>query len=234
MLALIIAIFVIGYLAIVFEHPLKLDKTVPSLIMGALVWAALAVAYNNGWLSVVDSHGHMFTFGEGGDAHDSHAGFTNALLHHLGKTAEIVIFLIGAMTIVEIIDLHRGFEVLKGWVGTKNKRKLLWIVGVLGFILSAIIDNLTATIVLVTLLRKIVPNKTERMWYVAMIIIAANAGGAWSPIGDVTTTMLWIGGKVSAMGLVTKLVIPSLVCFVVPFVVASYLPVFKGNGFKTF
>ena len=228
MLAIIIAIFVIGYLAIVFEHPLKMDKTVPSLIMGATIWAALALAYNNGLISVIDGHGHLFSSGHG-DAHAAQEGFTNVLLHHLGKTSEIVIFLIGAMTIVEIIDLHRGFEVLKGWVGTKNKKKLLWIVGLLGFILSAIIDNLTATIVLVTLLRKIVPNKTERIWYVGMIIIAANAGGAWSPIGDVTTTMLWIAGKVSAVGLVSKLVIPSLVCFVVPFFVASYLPIFKGD-----
>ncbi len=228
MLSIIIAIFVIGYLAIVFEHPLKLDKTVPALIMGALVWAALAIFYNNGWLSIVDGHEHLYTMGHGSE-HDAHAGFTNLLLHHLGKTAEIVIFLIGAMTIVEIIDLHRGFEVLKGWVGTKSKVKLLWIIGILGFILSAIIDNLTATIVLVTLLRKIVPNRTERIWYVSLIVIAANAGGAWSPIGDVTTTMLWIANKVSALGLVTKLVLPAVMTFVVPFFVASKLSIFKGE-----
>jgi len=120
------------------------------------------------------------------------------------------------MTIVEIIDLHRGFEVLKGYVNTNSKRKLLWIIGGLGFFLSAIIDNLTATIVLVTLLRKIIPKHSDRLWYAALIVIAANAGGAWSPIGDVTTTMLWIAHKVSAMGLIEHIFIPSVICFVLP------------------
>ncbi|MGB1450542.1 MAG: sodium:proton antiporter NhaD, partial [Marinirhabdus sp.] len=156
-------------------------------------------------------------------------GFENTLLHHLGKTAEILIFLIGAMTIVEIIDLHRGFEVLKGAVKTKSKRKLLWIIGVLAFILSAIIDNLTATIVLVTLLRKLVRDRNDRIWYAALVVIAANAGGAWSPIGDVTTTMLWIAKKVSALGLVEYVILPSIVCFVLPFIIASYLKPFRGK-----
>jgi Na+/H+ antiporter NhaD/arsenite permease-like protein len=133
------------------------------------------------------------------------------------------------MTIVEIIDLHRGFEILKGAVNTKSKKKLLWIIGILAFILSAIIDNLTATIVLVTLLRKLIQNKEERLWYAAMVVIAANAGGAWSPIGDVTTTMLWIANKVTALGLVKTVVLPSIVCFIVPFFIAGYLKVFKGN-----
>ncbi len=226
---LIILIFTIGYLAIVFEHPLKLDKTVPALLMAALAWAALALGFHQGGLSVIDSHDHVFSFLGGHGETEANEGFKNALLHHLGKTAEILVFLIGAMTIVEIIDLHKGFSVLKSYVKTGNKKKLLWIVGGLGFILSAIIDNLTATIVLVTLLRKIVPDKTERLWFVAMIVIAANAGGAWSPIGDVTTTMLWIGNKVSASGLIEYLVIPSIVCFVIPFFIASLIPIFKGN-----
>jgi len=230
----IILCFFLGYLAIVFEHPLRLDKTVPALIMAALCWALLAIGFNYGLVSVVDTHEHIYslvgaqdTHGEG--YHLAEEGFKNTLLHHLGKTAEILIFLIGAMTIVEIIDLHRGFEVLKNYVNTRSKKRLLWITGVLGFILSAIIDNLTATIVLVTLLRKIVPDKKERLWFVALIVIAANAGGAWSPIGDVTTTMLWIGNKVSAPGLVQYLVIPSLACFIVPFVVATAMPQFKGD-----
>jgi Na+/H+ antiporter NhaD/arsenite permease-like protein len=230
----IIACFILGYLAIVFEHPLRLDKTVPALIMAALCWALLAVGFNYGWLSVVDTHEHIYSLvgatevhGEG--HHLAEEGFKNTLLHHLGKTAEILIFLIGAMTIVEIIDLHRGFEVLKSYVNTRSKKRLLWIVGILGFILSAIIDNLTATIVLVTLLRKIVPDKKERLWFVALIVIAANAGGAWSPIGDVTTTMLWIGNKVSALGLIEYLVIPSIACFVVPFFIASMMKPFKGE-----
>jgi Na+/H+ antiporter NhaD/arsenite permease-like protein len=169
----------------------------------------------------------VFSFGSGG--HDASHGFDNTLLHHLGKTAEILIFLIGAMTIVEIIDLHRGFEVLKGAVRTKSKRKLLWIIGILAFILSAIIDNLTATIVLITLLRKLIQNKNERLWFAAMVVIAANAGGAWSPIGDVTTTMLWIANKVTAMGLIEYVIIPSVVCFIVPFFIASYMKPFQGN-----
>ncbi|MGA1582696.1 MAG: sodium:proton antiporter NhaD, partial [Saprospiraceae bacterium] len=229
MIAAVVLCFVIGYLAIVLEHPLKLDKTVPALLMASLLWALLAVGFFNGWLSVIDTHEHVFSLFGSADHHDAEHGFQNTLLHHLGKTAEILIFLIGAMTIVEIIDLHRGFTVLKEYVTTKNKKKLLWIVGGLGFILSAIIDNLTATIVLVTLLRKLVPDRKLRLWYVSLIVIAANAGGAWSPIGDVTTTMLWIGNKVSAPGLIEFVILPSIVCFALPFFIASMLPVFKGQ-----
>jgi Na+/H+ antiporter NhaD/arsenite permease-like protein len=224
--SIIILIFVIGYLTITLEHPLKLDKTVPALIMASLIWAVLAVGFNLDWFDVIDTHERVFDFRQGEEAFH---GFENTLLHHLGKTAEILIFLIGAMTIVEIIDLHRGFEVLKGAVRTKSKKKLLWIIGILGFILSAIIDNLTATIVLVTLLRKLIQNKNERLWFTAMIVIAANAGGAWSPIGDVTTTMLWIANKVTAMGLITYVVLPSIACFIIPFYIAGFLKPFKGN-----
>jgi len=229
MTALIILIFVFGYLAITLEHPLKLDKTVPALLMAAIMWALLAIGFQQGWFNVVDGHENVFSFLAGHDNEHAEEGFTNLLLHHLGKTAEILVFLIGAMTIVEIIDLHRGFDVLKSWVKTKSKKKLLWILAILAFILSAIIDNLTATIVLVTLLRKLIPNRTDRLWYAGMIVVAANAGGAWSPIGDVTTTMLWIGKRVSALALVTKLIIPSIVCMVVPTFVATLLPAFKGE-----
>jgi len=229
MTALIILIFVFGYLAITLEHPLKLDKTVPALLMASIMWALLAIGFQQGWFNVVDGHENVFSFLGGHDNEHAEEGFTNLLLHHLGKTAEILVFLIGAMTIVEIIDLHRGFDVLKSWVKTKSKKKLLWILAILGFILSAIIDNLTATIVLVTLLRKLIPNRTDRLWYAGMIVIAANAGGAWSPIGDVTTTMLWIGKRVSALALVTKLIIPSVVCMVVPTFIATLLPAFKGE-----
>ena len=226
--SIIILVFAIGYLSITLEHPLKLDKTVPALIMAAIMWALLAVGFTSGWFNVVDTHENVFSF-LGMDHHIAEEGFNNALLHHLGKTAEILVFLIGAMTIVEIIDLHRGFEILKGAVKTKKKRKLLWIIGILAFILSAIIDNLTATIVLITLLRKLVYNRDERLWFAGMVVIAANAGGAWSPIGDVTTTLLWIADKVSALGLIEYIVIPSIICFVVPFFIASLLPVFKGD-----
>ena len=229
MTALIILIFVFGYLAITLEHPLKLDKTVPALLMSAIMWALLAIGFHQGWFNVIDGHENVFSFLGSHDNEHAEEGFSNLLLHHLGKTAEILVFLIGAMTIVEIIDLHRGFDVLKSWVKTKSKKKLLWILAILAFILSAIIDNLTATIVLVTLLRKLIPNRTDRLWYAGMIVIAANAGGAWSPIGDVTTTMLWIGKRVSALALVSKLIIPSIVCMIVPTFVATLLPAFKGE-----
>ncbi len=227
--SIIILIFVIGYLSITLEHPLRLDKTVPALIMSALMWAFLAVGFSKGWFNVVDGHENVFSATGGGDHHIAEEGFKNTLLHHLGKTAEILVFLIGAMTIVEIIDLHRGFEILKGTVKTKSKKRLLWIIGILAFILSAIIDNLTATIVLVTLLRKLISNRNERLWFAGLVVIAANAGGAWSPIGDVTTTMLWIANNVSVAGLIKVLVIPSILCFIVPFVIAMFLPAFQGD-----
>ena len=229
MLTGVILCFILGYITIVFEHPLKLDKTVPALLMGALCWALIALGYHEGVLSIIDTHEHVFVFDPAHAGHDAEEGFVNIVLHHLGKTAEILIFLIGAMTIVEIIDLHRGFEILKSWVNTRSKKKLLWIIGILGFMLSAIIDNLTATIVLVTLLRKIIHNKEERLWYAALVVIAANAGGAWSPIGDVTTTMLWIGNRVSTMGLIESLIIPSIICFAFPTFIASLLKPFKGD-----
>jgi Na+/H+ antiporter NhaD/arsenite permease-like protein len=226
MLTFIILSFVLGYLVIVFEHPMKLDKTVPALLMAAVCWALLAMGFQHGSIAVIDGHDHVFHISQGEGAMD---GFMNTLLHHLGKTSEILIFLIGAMTIVEIIDLHRGFSVLKKYVRTRSKKRLLWILGALAFILSAIIDNLTATIVLVTLLRKLIHSRRERIWFVALAVIAANAGGAWSPIGDVTTTMLWIGNKVSAVGLAEYLILPSLVCFVVPFFIASFMRAFRGD-----
>jgi Na+/H+ antiporter NhaD/arsenite permease-like protein len=225
--SLIILVFVIGYLAITLEHPLRLDKTVPALIMAAVIWGLLAVGFSIGWFDVIDTEGSIFSMLTG-DKHAMH-GFEQTLLHHLGKTAEILIFLIGAMTIVEIIDLHRGFEILKGAVKTDSKKSLLWIIGVLAFILSAIIDNLTATIVLVTLLRKLISDKGDRIWYASMVVIAANAGGAWSPIGDVTTTMLWIAKKVSAGGLIEFVVLPSILCFILPFFIASHLKPFQGK-----
>ena len=195
--------------------------------MAALIWALLAIGFHEGWFSVIDTHEHVYNFLTGGE--EAEHGFDNTLLHHLGKTSEILVFLIGAMTIVEIIDLHRGFEVLKTAVRTRSKRRLLWIIGILAFILSAIIDNLTATIVLVTLLRKLIHKREDRLWYAGMVVIAANAGGAWSPIGDVTTTMLWIADRVSALGLIELVILPSIACFIVPFFAASYLKPFRGE-----
>ena len=226
--AILILLFVIGYLSITLEHPLKLDKTVPALMMAALMWALLAIGFHNGWFSVVDGHGAIFNINSG-DIHQQEHGFEGLLLHHVGKVAEILIFLIGAMTIVELIDLHRGFDVLKDMVKTKSKIRLLWITGIVGFILSAVIDNLTATIVLISLLRKLIHNREERIWYASLIIIATNAGGAWSPIGDVTTTMLWIAKKVTAGGLSEYIIVPAILCFIVPFALASRMKIFRGN-----
>lgn len=212
MLVAVILTFVIGYLVIVFEHPLHLDKTVPALLMGALCWAFVAL----GPLDVMGHDHHLSTM-------------EPVLLHHIGKVAEILIFLIGAMTIVELVDLHKGFAVITNRIKTTSKFKMVVLICILAFFLSATLDNLASTIVLVSLLRRLVPNKEERIWFVSMAVIAANAGGAWSPIGDVTTTMLWIGKKVSTMGLVTHLVLPAVVCMVLPLLIASRLKAFKGT-----
>lgn len=227
MTSIIILIFVLGYLSITLEHPLKLDKTVPALLMAVLMWALLALGFQNGMFDVINGENQVFNFLKDGEM--AQEGFHSLLLHHLGKTAEILVFLIGAMTIVEIIDLHEGFDILKSWIKAKTKKQLLWIIAILAFVLSAIIDNLTATIVLITLLRKLVTKKEDRLWFAGLIVIAANAGGAWSPIGDVTTTMLWIGKRVSAAHLVERLILPSIVSVVIPVFIASFLPAFKGN-----
>lgn len=221
MLIGVIICFILGYLIIVFEHPLKLDKTVPALIMGALCWALISV----GHLDIIDHHGHGMEHGDG----DYYDFLTKVLLHHIGKTSEILIFLIGAMTIVELIDLHKGFSVITNRITTNSKKKMLWMICILAFFLSATLDNLASTIVLVSLLRRLVPDRTERLWFVSLGVIAANAGGAWSPIGDVTTTMLWIGQRVSTGGLITHLVLPSLACFAVPTLIASYTKPFQGK-----
>ena len=224
---ILVLLFIIGYLLITLERPLKLDKTVPALLMASLMWAFLAIGFNLGWFSIIDEKGVVYSI-VNGDIELQKEGFINTLAHKFSATAEILIFLIGAMTIVELIDLHKGFDVIKNAIKTKSKIRLLWILGIIGFILSSIIDNLTATIVLITVLRKLIHKKEDRIWYASLIIIATNAGGAWSPIGDVTTTMLWIGKKVTAVGLMKYIVVPSVICFVTPFIIASRLKAFKG------
>lgn len=226
---IIILVFVLGYLAITLEHTIKIDKLIPALVMMAICWACIALGID-GFSQWFDSAGHALLENFGLMEHeDKMHMMEETLLHHLGKTAEILVFLLGAMTIVEIIDYFDGFSTIKNFVKTKSKRKILWIFSILAFILSAIIDNLTATIVLISILQKIVNDRSIRIWYAGLIIIAANAGGAWSPIGDVTTTMLWIGDKVSTANLFMFLFVPSLLCMVVPSVIASFLPVFKGE-----
>ncbi|PWL24308.1 MAG: sodium:proton antiporter [Fluviicola sp. XM-24bin1] len=224
----IVVVFVLGYLAITLEHSLKIDKLVPALMMMSIAWAAVAFGID-GFDTWFDSHNASLRDIDGmGHEHRMHM-LEGTLLHHFGKTCEILIFLVGAMTIVEIIDHFNGFATIKSFIRTKKKTTLLWIVCILAFILSAIIDNLTATIVLITILRKMLADKKLRIWYAGMIIIAANAGGAWSPIGDVTTTMLWMGDKVSTVKLIEYLILPSFICMVIPTLIASFMPVFKGE-----
>jgi NhaD family Na+/H+ antiporter len=190
-----IIIFILGYLAIAFEHPLKINKTASALVTGVLVWTVYAIS----------------------------TGSTSALGHHLASTSEILFFLLGAMTLVELVDAHQGFYFVSRLIKTEKVIKLLWIVGLITFFMSAVLDNLTTAIVMVTLLRKLISNKETRKYFVGIVVIAANAGGAWSPIGDVTTTMLWIGGQISASGIIQSLFLPSLLSLVVPLAVASFV-----------
>ncbi len=225
----IILIFALGYLAITVEHSIKIDKLIPALVMMAICWALIALGIDS-FPQWFDSANHGLVDGFANLGHDSKMHIMEeTLLHHLGKTAEILVFLLGAMTIVEIIDYFDGFSTIKGFIKTNSKRRILWIFAILAFILSAIIDNLTATIVLISILQKIVKERDVRIWYAGLIIIAANAGGAWSPIGDVTTTMLWIGNKVTSGKLFMYLFVPSLLCMIVPTLIASFMPAFKGN-----
>ena len=225
----IVVIFVLGYLAITLEHNLKIDKLIPAVVMMAVCWAAVAFGIDD-FQYWFDSGQHKLLDSFGALNHEAKLHLMEeTLLHHLGKTAEILFFLLGAMTIVEIIDYFDGFSTFKSYIKTKNKKRLLWIFAFLAFILSAIIDNLTATIVLITILQKIINKKETRIWFAGMIIIAANAGGAWSPIGDVTTTMLWIGNKVTTDMLIIYLMVPSLVCMAVPTFIASLTKPFKGD-----
>ncbi len=225
----IILVFVFGYLAITLEHNIKIDKLIPALVMMAISWALISLGIDDfsQWFDSA-KHSLLENFGLLNHEEKMHL-MEETLLHHLGKTAEILVFLLGAMTIVEIIDYFDGFSTIKSAVNFNSRKKLLWMFSILAFVLSAIIDNLTATIVLISILQKIVKDRDVRIWYAGLIIIAANAGGAWSPIGDVTTTMLWIGNKVSTGKLFAYLFIPSVLCMAVPTFIASLLPVFKGT-----
>lgn len=197
-------LFVLGYLCIALEHPLKIDKAASAILTAVLCWTVLVLG--EGSLLPAASSGH---------------GVVGELRHHLGEISEILFFLLGAMTIVELIDSHEGFRAITDCIQTRKRVHLLWIVGLLTFFLSAVLDNLTTTIVMVSLLRKLVRGRTERWLYVGIVVIAANAGGAWSPIGDVTTTMLWIGNQITAPGVIAGLFLPSLVCLLVPLLILS-------------
>jgi len=195
---LLSSVFVLGYLAIALEHPLKVNKAATALFIAVICWV-------------------IYTFG-------SHGHNEEVLAHlgeHLSDVAQILFFLIGAMTIVEIVDSHKGFNAIAGMISTSKKRHLLWLSSLITFFLSAILDNLTTSIVMVSLLRKLIKDKNDRMIFASLTIIAANAGGAWTPIGDVTTTMLWIGGQVSSLGIMKALFVPSIICLIVPLIYQS-------------
>lgn len=194
---LLILLFVVTYAAIAFEHPIKINKSASALLGAGLMWAVYAVMSN-----------------------DSHA-INHELSETLISTAQIVFFLMGAMTIVEVVDAHKGFDVVTSRIKTTQLATLLWVVGCVTFFLSAILDNLTTTIVMVSLMKKLLHKRDDRLLFAGLIVIAANAGGAWSPIGDVTTTMLWIGGQITAMSIIQSLILPSIVNLLVPLVICA-------------
>lgn len=198
----ILLVFIVGYIAIAFEHPLKLNKAATALLTGALCW----------------------TFFVTGDT-SVPAGET--LAHHVADIAGILFFLLGAMTIVELMDAHDGFEIITTRITTLSRRRLLIIVAIVSFFLSAVLDNLTTAIVMISLVRKLVRDEKDRWYFGGIIIIAANAGGAWSPIGDVTTTMLWVGNQISSANIIVKLILPSLVSLAVPLTLMAWR--MKGN-----
>jgi Na+/H+ antiporter NhaD/arsenite permease-like protein len=198
MTGLVITIFVLGYIAIATEHNIKINKAAPALLTAVLCWTVYILISPNKEL-----------IGE-------------ELSHHLGEMSGILFFLLGAMTIVELIDSHEGFYIITSRITQTDKRKLLWIIALITFFLSSVLDNMTTTIVIVSLLRKILKDEKDRLLFAGIVVIAANAGGAWSPIGDVTTTMLWIGGQITAANIVMKTFIPSLICLVVPLIYLSF------------
>lgn len=227
----LIIVFVLGYIAISIEHTIKINKLIPALLMMGICWASISFGINGitSWLDPQSSELiNISSFG----FEKRMVLLEQTLLHHFGKTAEILFFLIGAMAIVEMIDHFEGFNSINRLIKTNKKITLLWIISFIAFFLSAIIDNLTTTIVLITIIRKILHETSDRMWFSGLIVIAANAGGAWTPIGDVTTTMLWMAEKVSTQKLILLLSIPSFINILVPLIIASFLPVFKGNVTK--
>ncbi len=237
---LIIIIFVVGYLAIALEHPIKINKTASALVTAVVCWTIFTVSGSPETL--LNSERYLHFIHELGDkaatlsAGELHLEYVvEQLGHHLNEIAQILFFLMGAMTIVELVDAHHGFKFITDRIKTKNPIALLWVVCIVAFFLSSVLDNLTTTIVMVSLIRKLIPDKEMRLFFAGMIVIAANAGGAWSPIGDVTTTMLWIGGQISAVSIMKSLIIPSIVCTLVPllfltFTMKGTLGDFKEEG----
>ena len=194
----IILTFIVGYLAITLEHTIRINKAATALVTGVICWTIYIL---------FQSDKHLVS---------------EQLIEHLGEVSGILFFLLGAMTIVELIDAHDGFQIITDKIKTRSAIKLLWIVSFITFFLSAILDNLTTTIVIVSMLRKLIVDKEQRLFFIGMTVIAANAGGAWSPLGDVTTTMLWIDGQITALNIIKELFIPSLFCLLVPLILISF------------
>lgn len=207
MTILILIIFIAGYVAIAFEHPLKVNKAASALITGVLCWTVYIL--------------------QAGDKHI----VSEELLHSFGEIASILFFLLGAMTIVELIDSHNGFEIITQKISTKSKSKLLFIIAIITFFLSALLDNLTTAIVMTSLCIKLLSQKEDRLWFAGIVIIASNLGGAWSPLGDVTTTMLWIGGQISALNIIYTLILPCLLACIIPTLIIARK--FKGQSFQS-
>lgn len=207
MVVTLVTIFIVGYFFIAMEHPFKINKTATALALGTFLWTVFV------FCGAIAQPGM--------DSDTWHSFISDHLVENLGETAEIVFFLLGAMTIVTLIEDYQGFRVITDKITTTNKKKLLWILSILTFFLSALLDNMTTAIVMVALLRKLIADKRERWLYAGMVILAANAGGAWSPIGDVTTIMLWIGGQVTTLNIIVKTIIASLVCMVVPVLIVG-------------
>jgi len=199
MLTALVVIFVIAYAAIALEHPLKINKSASALVGAGLLWTIYALA-------------------AGGGHEVSHQ-----LSESVMATAQIVFFLMGAMTIVEVVDAHNGFEVITRRIRTAQLSSLLWIIGFVTFFLSAVLDNLTTTIVMISLIRKLLAKHDDRLFFAGIIVIAANSGGAWSPIGDVTTTMLWIGGQITSLAIIKSVILPALVSMVVPLAITAWV-----------
>ncbi|UGS22645.1 sodium:proton antiporter NhaD [Flavobacterium channae] len=204
MITILLAVTIFGYLSVILESPIRINKTISALLTGTFCWVVIALF-----------------------SHDDQHLVTEKLMHFFGEISGLLIFLMGAMTIVELIDIHKGFTVITSRIRTTSVFQLLWIVAFITFVLSALLDNLATAIIMVTLLRKLMPKSEIRMILTGIVVIAANAGGAFSPIGDVTTTLLWIGGQVSSFGIVKALILPSIMVLLVPVVIAS----FRMRGF---
>jgi len=198
MVTILIVVFIIGYAFIALEHSININKAASALITGVICWV-IYIVFKGDQLIVNEQ-----------------------LTQHLGELSGVLFFLLSAMTIVELIDSHDGFNLITEKITQTNKKKLVWIIGFITFFLSAILDNLTTTIVIISLLRKLVKDDNDRLYFVGTVVIAANAGGAWSPIGDVTTTMLWIGGQITAFKIIAKLILPSLFCLIIPLIFISF------------